>query len=81
MKILLQSLLVLLGVICTSIFVITWFIIVPYALISYSLSIITITISIVLWIIGILFIAMALTDDYKRCLIWNKVMNYVNFIM
>ena len=67
MKILLQSLLVLLGVICTSIFVITWFIIVPYILISYSLSIITVTISIVLWIIGILFITMALTDDCKRC--------------
>lgn len=67
MKILLQSLLVLLGAICTSIFVITWFIIVPYILISYSLSIITVTISIVLWIIGILFITMALTDDCKRC--------------
>lgn len=67
MKILLQSLLVLLGVICTSIFVITWFITVPYILISYSLSIITVTISIVLWIIGILFITMALTDDCKRC--------------
>lgn len=67
MKILLQSLLVLLGIICTSIFVITWLIIVPYILISYSLSIITVTISIVLWIIGILFITMALTDDYKRC--------------
>lgn len=67
MKILLQSLLVLLGVICTSIFVITWFIIVPYILMSYSLSIITITISIVLWIIGILFITMALTDDCKKC--------------
>lgn len=67
MKILLQSLLVLLGAICTSIFVITWFITVPYILISYSLSIITVTISIVLWIIGILFITMALTDDCKRC--------------
>lgn len=67
MKILLQSLLVLLGIICTSIFVITWLIIVPYILISYSLSIITVTISIVLWIIGILFITMALTDDCKRC--------------
>ena len=67
MKILLQSLLVLLGAICTSIFVITWFIIVPYILMSYSLSIITVTISIVLWIIGILFITMALTDDCKRC--------------
>lgn len=67
MKILLQSLLVLLGSICTSIFVITWFIIVPYVLISYSLSIITVTISIVLWIIGILFITMALADDCKRC--------------
>ena len=67
MKILLQSLLVLLGVICTSIFVITWFITVPYILISYSLSIITVTISIVLWIIGILFITMALIDDCKRC--------------
>ena len=67
MKILLQSLLVLLGVICTSIFVITWFIMVPYILMSYSLSIITVTISIVLWIIGILFITMALTDDCKRC--------------
>lgn len=67
MKILLQSLLILLGIICTSIFVITWLIIVPYILISYSLSIITVTISIVLWIIGILFITMALTDDYKRC--------------
>lgn len=66
MKILLQSLLVLLGAICTSIFVITWFITVPYILISYSLSIITVTISIVLWIIGILFITMALTDDCKR---------------
>ena len=67
MKILLQSLLVLLGAICTSIFVITWFITVPYILISYSLSIITVTISIVLWIIGILFITIALTDDCKRC--------------
>lgn len=67
MKILLQSLLVLLGAICTSIFVITWFIIVPYILMSYSLSIITVTISVVLWIIGILFITMALTDDCKRC--------------
>ena len=67
MKILLQSLLVLLGIICTSIFVITWLIIVPYILMSYSLSIITVTISIVLWIIGILFITMALTDDCKRC--------------
>lgn len=67
MKILLQSLLVLLGIVCTSIFVITWFITVPYILISYSLSIITVTISIVLWIIGILFITMALTDDCKRC--------------
>ena len=67
MKILLQSLLILLGVICTSIFVITWFIMVPYILMSYSLSIITVTISIVLWIIGILFITMALTDDCKRC--------------
>ena len=67
MKILLQSLLVLLGAICTSIFVITWFITVPYILISYSLSIITVTISIVLWIIGILFITMALTDNCKRC--------------
>ena len=67
MKILLQSLLILLGIICTSIFVITWFITVPYILISYSLSIITVTISIVLWIIGILFITMALTDDCKRC--------------
>ena len=67
MKILLQSLLVLLGVICTSIFIITWFITVPYILISYSLSIITVTISIVLWIIGILFITIALTDDCKRC--------------
>lgn len=67
MKILLQSLLVLLGAICISVFVITWFITVPYILISYSLSIITVTISIVLWIIGILFITMALTDDYKRC--------------
>ena len=67
MKILLQSLLVLLGVICTSIFVITWFITVPYILISYSLSMITVTISIVLWIIGILFITIVLTDDCKRC--------------
>ena len=67
MKILLQSLFVLLGIICTSIFVITWFIIIPYILMSYSLSIITVTISIVLWIIGILFITMALTDDCKRC--------------
>lgn len=67
MKILLQSLLVLFGVICTSIFVITWLITVPYILISYSLSIITVTISIVLWIIGILFITMALTDDCKKC--------------
>lgn len=67
MKILLQSLLVLLGAICTSIFVITWFITVPYILISYSLSIITVTISIVLWIIGILFITIALINDCKRC--------------
>ena len=67
MKILLQSLLVLLGAICTSIFVITWFITVPYILISYSLSIITVTISIVLWIIGILFITIALIDNCKRC--------------
>ena len=67
MKILLQSLLVLLGVICTSIFVITWFITVPYILISYSLSMITVTISIVLWIIGILFITIALINDCKRC--------------
>lgn len=67
MKILLQSLLILLGTICTSIFVITWFIIVPYILMSYSLSIITVTISIVLWVIGILFITIALTDDCKRC--------------
>ena len=67
MKILLQSLLVLLGIICTSIFVITWLIIVPYVLISYSLSIITVTISVILWIMGILFIAIALMNDCKRC--------------
>ena len=66
MKILLQSLLILLGIICASVFIIMWFIMIPYVLMSYSLSIITVTISVILWIMGILFIAIALMNDCKR---------------